>query len=119
MESLAKLREKVEQVFKTQITSCLMDELEETVIQSADLNRFLVVRTGWHNGTNHHVLIQDVEIRKDKTVVIYADNTDTDLEADLIMAGVPPHKIRHSSSMAVDAQTKQDTLVAQPQRMVD
>ena len=109
MESLAKLREKVEQVLKSQITGYLMDELQETVIQSADLNRFLVVRTGWHNGTSHYALIQDVEIRKDKTVVIYADNTNTDLEADLTMAGVPPHKIRHSSSMAVDAQTKQGT----------
>jgi len=89
MESIAKLREKVEQVLKGQITGYLMDELEETVIQSADLNRFLVVRTGWYRGVNHYALIQDVEVRKNKTVVVYADNTDTDLAEDLTAAGIP------------------------------
>lgn len=117
MEPLAKLREKVKQVLEGQITGYLMDELKETVIQSADLNRFVVIRTGWFRGTDRYALIQDVEIRKDRTVVIYADNTDTDLENDLIEAGISPHKIMHSSALAVDAQTKEGTSAAQQQRM--
>ena len=117
MESLAKLREKVKQVLEGQITGYLMDELKETVIQSADLNRFVVIRTGWFRGTNHYALIQDVLIRDDKSVVIYADNTDSDLAADLIAAGIPPHKVMYSSALAVTAQTRHDTSVTQQQRM--
>jgi len=98
MESLNSLREKVKLVLKTQITGYLMDELAETVVQSADLNRFLVIRTGWHQGKDYHALIQDVEIRKDKSVVIYADNTDTDLATDLLEAGISAARIKKAYS---------------------
>lgn len=108
MESLAKLREKVERVIQAQIPGYLMEEVQETLIKSANLNRFVVIRTGWHQGTNHYALIQDVEIRKDKTVVIYADNTDTDLATDLVDAGIPQHKVVFASAMAVNATAKQD-----------
>ena len=89
MESLAKLREIVAQVLQSQINGYLMDTLKDEVIQSKDLNRFFVVRTGWHLETDHHALLQDVVIQEDGKVVIYANNTDDELVEELVEAGIP------------------------------
>ena len=94
-----------------------MEELVETVVQSNNLNRFLVIRTGWFKGINYYALIQDVEILKDKAVVIYADNTDTDLANDLVKAGIPAHKVIHSSSLAIDGQIEQGDPILKQQRI--
>ena len=117
MESVAKLRERIKQVLEGQITGYLMEELEETVIQSSDLNRFVVIRTGWYKGINHYALIQDVEIRKDKTVIIRADNTSSDLAAELIEAGIPAHKVVFASSLIADTQVIHKDSEPQQQRM--
>lgn len=118
MESLAKLREKVSQVLQAQITGYLMDTLQDQLIQSVDLNRFLVVRTGWHQDADYYALIQDVEIRKDKTVIIYADNTDTDLATDLLEAGIPASRIKKAYIPSQKEQLKQAATSAAEYRQV-
>ena len=117
MESLDKLREKVERVLRAQVTGYLTETLEDKLIQSADLNRFLVIRTGWHQGTDHYALIQDVEIRKDKTVVIYANNTDDDLAADLMEAGIAQNKIVYASSQMSGTTIKNESSATQQQQI--
>lgn len=66
----------------------LTDAVTETVVQSNEQTRFLVIRTGWENGENAYGIIQDIEL-KDNTVLIHQDNTDYDLADDLIQAGIP------------------------------
>jgi hypothetical protein len=55
-------------------------------------HRFLVVRTGWHDGQNFYAAIQDVEVR-DEIVWIHRNNTEHDLLEELIEAGVEADKI--------------------------
>lgn len=62
-------------------------DLKETVVQGADQNRFLVVRTGWAEGQNFYALLQDIELR-DGRVLIHQDNQEDDVAEDLVDAGI-------------------------------
>ena len=93
MDSLTHLREKVSQTMQAQIHGYWMETLQDQLIRSNDLNRFVVIRTGWYRDTDHYALIQDVKVQEDGTVIIYADNTDGDLAEELIDAGIPADKV--------------------------
>lgn len=67
-------------------------ELSRSVIQSADNNRFLVIRVGWVQGENRYAVIQDIEI-KDGVVFIHQDNQEEPLKEELIEAGIPASAI--------------------------
>lgn len=93
MESLAQLRETVKQVLQSQIGDYHTGTVRDTLIESSDCNRFLVVCTGWFKDKDYYGLIQDVGISDDGSVTIYADNTEEYLAEELIEAGVPADKI--------------------------
>lgn len=93
MESLALLRQAILQVLTpTSGARYPMAEVREMLVQDTSQNRFLVVRTGWHHGVNYYALIQDVEIQ-DGAVIIHQNNTEHDLEEELLAAGVPAGKV--------------------------
>lgn len=93
MEPLDQLRATIAQVLQSQIRDYHTGNVKDTLIQSKDLNRFLVVCTGWFKGENFYGITQDVELREDGTVVIYADNTEADLAEDFVEAGISAEKI--------------------------
>ena len=117
MASLSKLREVIAQVLKSQIGGYPVETMQDELIQSKDLNRFMVICTGWHQNTAYHTLIQDVWIRPDGKVVIYADNTDQDLAEDLIAAGIPATAIIRAYDPEAMAQPNQVRPEERQQRM--
>lgn len=93
MESLTLLRQAVLRALTPSPTARYpMPEVQEQLVQDVQQNRFLVVRTGWHQGTNYYAVIQDVELRGD-VVFIHQNNTEHDLEAELTAAGVAADRI--------------------------
>lgn len=93
MESLAQLRKTIAHTLQSQIGNYRTGDVKDTLIQSKDSNRFVVICTGWFKGENFYGVIQDVELRADGTVLIHADNTDGDLAEDLAEAGVSAKRI--------------------------
>lgn len=93
MESLDQLRVTIASVLQSQIGDYHTGTVQDTFIQSKDLNRFLVICTGWFKGENFYGITQDVELREDGTVLIHADHTTDDLAEDLIEAGIPASSI--------------------------
>lgn len=93
MESLAQLRKTVAQVLQSQIGNYRTGDVKDTLIQSKELNRFVVICTGWFKGENFYGVIQDVELRADGTLLIHADNTDGDLAEDFAEAGISAKRI--------------------------
>jgi len=91
MESIAHLREIIAKELQAQIGDYAVGTLKDTFIQSQDLNRFLVVCSGWDDKTGlyEYGIVQDVEIRADGKVLIHANFTDGDLAEELEDAGVP------------------------------
>lgn len=87
------IRSIIRQVMQSQIGAYPVETLKDNFIQSDTLNRFLVIRTGWQRDTDRYALIQDVELREDGSIIIYADNTDQSLAEDFMEAGVPADKI--------------------------
>lgn len=93
MESLAQLREIVKQVLQSQIGEYHTGTVRDTLVESSESNRLLVICTGWFKDKNYYGLIQDVAIGSDGSITIYADNTEGYLVEELIEAGVPANKI--------------------------
>lgn len=90
MKTLEETREIVKEVIvKRCIGTNEVGEVRDELIQSTDLNRFLVICVGWEKDKNQYMLIHDVQIREDCTVIIHADNTDKDMADYLISAGIP------------------------------
>lgn len=69
-----------------------MPEVQEALVQNAAQTRFMVVRTGWHQGVNYYAVIQDVEVREN-LVIIHQNNTEYDLEEELLAAGIAPTQL--------------------------
>ena len=65
----------------------LNPDIRESIIQSSDQNRFLVIRTGWDKGENTYAVIQDIELREG-FILIHRDNTEDDLADSLREAGI-------------------------------
>lgn len=65
----------------------LHKEIQETLLADRENERYIVVRTGWHNGKNYYSVIQHVEIVRGQ-VVIHVNNTDHELEDELVEEGV-------------------------------
>ncbi len=93
MEPLTLLRQAVLAILTPAATARYpMPNVQEKLVQDTEQNRFLVVRTGWYQAVNYYSIIQDVEVR-DGMVLIHQNNTEHDLEAELVARGVPVEKI--------------------------
>ena len=90
METLTTLQQAVLQVLALPATAAYpMPNVRETLIRDDEHGRFLVVRNGWHQGTDYYAVIQDVEVR-DGQIIINQNNTEHDLAEELYAAGVAP-----------------------------
>lgn len=114
MESLAQLRDIIAAVLQSQIGDYHTGTVQDTFIQSKDLNRFLVICTGWFKGENFYGITQDVELREDGTVLIHADYTTEDLAEDLVEAGIPANTIIKAYDPDAMRQVNQDA--SQPEQ---
>ena len=89
MKTLEETRGIIKQLLTRRIGTNGVGEVKEELIQSADLNRFLVICTGWQKDEDQYMLIYDIQVREDGVVIIHADQTDDDIAEYLVGDGIP------------------------------
>ena len=88
METLERYRQAVLTVLTPAPGSrYVYDEIEETVVADTAKERYLLVRTGWHEGENFYSVIMDVHLAGGK-VIVHQNNTEYELVEELVAEGV-------------------------------
>lgn len=70
---------------------------DETIFDPLN-NHFLLVTTGWQSGERIYATIVHMTVKEDG-IWIECNNTDQDLAAELVAAGVPPQDIHVPAQM--------------------
>ena len=83
----AQHRQLIAQVLRAEAGPYAIQGLYDKYVESAEGNRFLLIRTGWFKGKNYYSVMEDVELEPDGTVLLHADKDG--LAEDLIAAGIP------------------------------
>ncbi len=85
----AQHRQLIAQVLRAEAGPYAVQGLYDKYVESAEGNRFLLIRTGWFKGKNYYSVLEDVELEPGGTVLIHTDKDEDDLAQDLIAAGIP------------------------------